>query len=68
MATKNTSTITVSKIAAGAIHLIPEVSSLPSPSGYTGPSIVFLTTDGQLYRHNGTTWVQITWVQTSTAV
>ena len=28
---------------------IPEVSSLPSPSGYTGPSIVFLTTDGQLY-------------------
>lgn len=28
---------------------IPEVDELPDPSGYTGPRIVFLTTNGQLY-------------------
>jgi hypothetical protein len=35
---------------------IPEVSSLPSPTGYTGPSIVYNQTDGQLYSYVGGAW------------
>lgn len=44
--------ITVAKFAAG-IEPIAIVSSLPSPSGYTGPRLVFNTTDGKTYRYAG---------------
>lgn len=33
------------------------VDTLPSPTGYSGPSIVFLTTDNKLYRYNGSAFV-----------
>ena len=43
--------ITAASFAAG-IEPISAVTSLPSPIGYTGPNIVFLTTDAKLYRYN----------------
>ena len=43
--------ITAASFAAG-IEPISAVSTLPSPSGYTGPNIVFLTTDAKLYRYD----------------
>ena len=43
--------ITAASFAAG-IEPISAVSTLPSPSGYTGPNIVFLTTDKKLYRYD----------------
>ena len=48
-------TITAASFASG-IEPVSIVSTLPSPTGYTGPSIVFLTTDSKLYRYNGTAW------------
>ena len=38
---------------ANTIQPVSIVSSLPSPSGYTGPSTVFNTGDGKLYRYSG---------------
>ena len=46
-------TITAASFASG-IEPVSLVSSLPSPTGYTGPTIVFNTTDNKLYRYNGT--------------
>ena len=43
--------ITAASFAAG-IEPISAVSTLPSPGGYTGPNIVFLTTDKKLYRYD----------------
>ena len=42
---------------ASGIEPISIVSSLPNPSGYTGPQLVFLTTDYKLYRYNGSAFV-----------
>ena len=42
---------------ASGIEPISIVNSLPSPSGYTGPQLVFLTTDYKLYRYNGSAFV-----------
>ena len=47
--------VTAASFAAG-VEPIGTVSSLPTPSGYTGPSIVFLTTDGKLYRYTSGAW------------
>ena len=38
---------------ASGIEPVSVVSTLPNPSGYTGPQLVFLTTDYKLYRYNG---------------
>ena len=43
--------ITAASFATG-VEPISSVSSLPSPTGYTGPKTVFLTTDAKLYRYN----------------
>ena len=43
--------ITAASFASG-VEPISAVTSLPSPTGYTGPSIVFLTSDKKLYRYN----------------
>lgn len=32
------------------------VDTLPNPVGYTGPGVVWLSTDRKLYRHTGTAW------------
>jgi hypothetical protein len=50
-----TGSVTASAFAAG-IEPISVVSSLPSASGYTGPKVVFLTTDGKLYRYASGAW------------
>lgn len=47
--------VTAQKFASG-IEPVSIVSSLPSPSGYTGPKTVFNTTDNKLYRYTGTGW------------
>lgn len=44
--------INTAKFAAG-IQPVSIVSSLPSPSGYTGPRTVFNTGDSKLYRYDG---------------
>jgi hypothetical protein len=44
-----TGSITATSFASG-IEPIGVVDDLPTVSGYTGPSVVFLTTDGKLYR------------------
>lgn len=41
---------------ASGIEPIGVVTSLPSASGYTGAKVVFLTTDGKLYRYTGGSW------------
>jgi len=43
--------ITAASFASG-VEPISAVTSLPSPTGYTGPSLVFLTSDKKLYRYN----------------
>lgn len=48
-------TVTASNFAAG-IEPISVVSALPTVSGYTGPNVVFLTTDQKLYRFTGSAW------------
>lgn len=45
--------ITAASFASG-IEPVSIVSSLPSPTGYTGPDIVYNTTDNKLYRYTGT--------------
>jgi hypothetical protein len=42
---------------ASGLEPISVVGALPSPSGYTGAKVVFLTTDGKLYRYTGSAWV-----------
>ena len=48
--------ITAASFASG-IEPVSVVSSLPTVSGYTGPNLVFLTTDSKLYRLEGSSWV-----------
>jgi hypothetical protein len=48
-------TVDAASFAAG-IEPISIVTSLPSPSGYTGPKLVFLTTDNTIYRYTGSAW------------
>jgi hypothetical protein len=43
--------ITAASFASG-VEPISAVNSLPSPTGYTGPSVIFLTTDKKLYRYD----------------
>lgn len=43
--------VTAASFAAG-IEPVSVVASLPSASGYTGPQVVFLTTDQKLYRYD----------------
>lgn len=43
-----------------SIQPVSIVSALPSPSGYTGPSTVFNTSDSKLYRYNGTAFTSAT--------
>lgn len=50
-----TGSVTASAFAAG-IEPVSIVTSLPSASGYTGPKVVFLTTDGKLYRYASGAW------------
>ena len=45
--------ITAASFASG-VEPISAVTSLPSPTGYTGPNILFLTTDKKLYRYDST--------------
>lgn len=45
--------ITAASFASG-LEPVSVVTSLPSPTGYTGTSVVFNTTDSKLYRYNGT--------------
>lgn len=47
--------VSAAKFAAG-LEPVVVVTSLPNPSGYTGPKTVFLTTDQQLYRYTGSAW------------
>lgn len=57
--------VTAAKLQSGAIDAtkfassiqpVSIVSSLPSPSGYTGPRVVFNTSDGKLHRYTGSAW------------
>lgn len=41
---------------AAGVEPIKIVSELPNPTGYTGATIVFLTSDNKLYRYTGTAW------------
>ena len=41
---------------AAGIEPVAIESSLPNPSGYTGPQVVFLTSDNKLYRYTGSAW------------
>jgi hypothetical protein len=41
---------------AAGVEPVKVVSSLPSASGYTGPKLVFNTTDGKLYRYVDGAW------------
>jgi hypothetical protein len=41
---------------ADGIEPISIVTTLPNPIGYTGPKLVFLTTDSKIYRYTGTEW------------
>lgn len=45
--------VTAASFASG-VEPISAVTSLPSPTGYTGTSLVFLTTDKKLYRYDST--------------
>jgi hypothetical protein len=42
---------------ASGIEPISIVATLPNPSGYTGPQLVFLTSDYKLYRYNGSAFI-----------
>ena len=48
-------TVDVASFAAG-IEPISIVNELPVVSGYTGPKLVFLTTDNTIYRYIGSAW------------
>lgn len=41
---------------ASGIEPVGIVDELPNPSGYTGATIVFLTTDNKMYRYTGSAW------------
>lgn len=43
--------VTAASFASG-IEPVSIVSSLPNPSGYSGPTVLFLTTDQKLYRYD----------------
>jgi hypothetical protein len=45
--------ITAASFASG-VEPISAVTTLPSPTGYAGPNIVFLTSDKKLYRYDST--------------
>ncbi|MBI5768772.1 MAG: hypothetical protein HZA93_13320 [Verrucomicrobia bacterium] len=47
--------ITLSHLVPG-MELVSIVNALPNPVGYTGAKVVFLTTDGKLYRLVGGAW------------
>ena len=47
--------VDLASFAAG-LEPIAIVNTLPSTSGYTGAKVVFLTTDGKLYRYTGGAW------------
>lgn len=47
--------VDVASFAAG-IEPVKIVSELPAVSGYTGPKLVFLTTDNKIYRYTGSEW------------
>lgn len=59
--------VTADKLAADAIQAtkfasgiepVAIVNLLPNVVGYTGPKLVFLTTDNKLYRYTGSSWVK----------
>lgn len=50
--------VDVSDFAQG-IEPVGIVATLPSLAGYTGPKVVFQTSDGKLYRINGSAWVAV---------
>ena len=56
--------ITAASFASG-VEPISAVSSLPSPTGYTGPSVVFLTSDKKLYRYDSSVPEFTTLINTS---
>lgn len=49
--------ISAAKFAAG-LEPVTVVNALPNPVGYTGPKVLFLTTDGKVYRYTGGAWVK----------
>jgi hypothetical protein len=49
-----TGAIDIASFAAG-IEPVGIVDTLPDPTGYTGPQVVFLTTDFQMYRYDAVT-------------
>jgi hypothetical protein len=51
--------INTAKFASG-IQPVSVVSSLPSPSGYTGPRTIFNTSDSKLYRYDGAAFTTAT--------
>jgi len=48
-------TVDAASFASG-IEPISILTTLPNPSGYTGPKLVFLTTDNKIYRYTGSAW------------
>ena len=48
-------TVDAASFASG-IEPISILAALPNPSGYTGPNLVFLTTDNKIYRYTGSAW------------
>ncbi|PVX86484.1 hypothetical protein [Paraburkholderia unamae] len=51
-------TVDVSDFAK-TIEPVGLAQTLPSPTGYTGPKVVFQISDGKLYRYNGTAWTAV---------
>lgn len=49
--------VSAAKFAAG-LEPVTVVNALPTPAGYTGPKVLFLTTDGKVYRYTGGAWVR----------
>jgi len=47
--------VSAAKFAA-TLEPVVVLSALPNPVGYTGPKLVFLTTDQKLYRYTGSAW------------
>lgn len=43
---------------AGGIAPVGVYTNLPNPVGYTGPSVIYVTSDGKLYRYVGGAWVK----------
>lgn len=51
-----TGSVDIASFAAG-IEPVGLVDELPNVSGYTGPKVVFLTSDNKMYRYTGTAWI-----------